>query len=343
MKLSARAMLIFLTGLTASHSDARAQDSLRSVQRVRIQIAEFTAFSSQNLVVEVRRSQSPIPEHIQEMPGGAFEFMGAEGESYELTITNAQHEIIQRQILSVSNRNSQLIIQLHPDLRADAAAQRFAAPGAPSVSARQLLIPPKAAKEFVQSEKAFHSGDIRKSAEHLQKAIQIYPEYVEAHNNLGARYIALDQYDKALPPCERAIALDPNASKPYQNLAAALALLKRYPEAEAAARRAMELDPNSVRLCDLLGRILVAQQINTGETVELLRRGTSEVPNSRMLLAQVLLKRGATDQAIAELEEYLKIPNARNKQQAGCWLAHLKQLPSGLDCPSVASPSTTVH
>lgn len=337
MKLIPYAVLIFLAGLAISPSDVRAQESSHSPRMVRIQIAEFADFSSQNLVVEVRRSPAGIPQRVQQLPGGIFEFAGGEG-IYEVTITNEQHDFTERQVMSVGGDNSQLIIQLSPRLaHPDIVRQRPAAAREPTIAARQLRIPRKAAKEFEQSDKAFRSGDTLGSIEHLQKAIQIYPEYAEAHNNLGARYIVLDQYDKALPIFERAIALDPNAIKPYQNLAVGLALLKRYPEAEVAARRAMQLDPSSLPAGYLLGRILAAEEINTDETVELLRRAASEAPNARILLVDVLLKRGATDEAIAELQEYLKMPNAPNKQQAECWLAHLKQVPGGLDCPGGAS------
>ncbi len=60
-----------------------------------------------------------------------------------------------------------------------------------TVSTRELFIPSKAIKELQRSQTALHSGDIRSSAQHLEKALQIYPHYLEAHNNLGSRYIEL--------------------------------------------------------------------------------------------------------------------------------------------------------
>src|SRR4029453_18347564 len=48
-----------------------------------------------------------------------------------------------------------------------------------TISTRELLIPPKAMKELQRSQTALHSGDIRSSAEHLEKALQIYPHYLE--------------------------------------------------------------------------------------------------------------------------------------------------------------------
>jgi hypothetical protein len=80
---------------------------------------------------------------------------------------------------------------------------------------------------------------------------------------------------------------------------------------------------------------------NIPETVELLRQAVTEIPNSRILLVQVLLKRGEGDEAVGELREYLKSPNAPNKQQAACWLARLNQVPDGPNCPSTAGPSTS--
>src|ERR1700720_3639891 len=46
----------------------------------------------------------------------------------------------------------------------------------------QLRIPSNAIKELQRSEKAFQSGDLRTSTELLQKALQIYPDFIQAHN-----------------------------------------------------------------------------------------------------------------------------------------------------------------
>ncbi len=49
-------------------------------------------------------------------------------------------------------------------------------PAANPVPVSQLRIPSKALKEFERSQKAFHSGDVPTSVEHLQKAVQIFPD-----------------------------------------------------------------------------------------------------------------------------------------------------------------------
>ncbi|HXN24390.1 MAG TPA: tetratricopeptide repeat protein [Candidatus Dormibacteraeota bacterium] len=334
MRLMVCVGFIFLASLQDPHSDLRAQEVPHPVRHVRIQTAKFKASWPESLLVEIRKSRSEPPEQIRQIAADIFEFDGVEGETYELTITNEQHDFAQRETLSIGAGSPQLIIRLDPRLDpADTVPQSLAARLEASISTRQLLIPPQAVKQLGLSEKAFHAGDTRTSIEHLQKALQIYPDYAEAHNNLGARYIALDQYDKAMAECERAIALDPNAVKPYQNLTVALALLKSYPQAEVAARRAMQLDPNSVHIRYQLGRILAAREIHTDETVGLLRQAATEIPNARILLVQVLLKRGADDQAVAELREYLKTSNVPNKQQAKCWLAHLTHVRGEPGCP----------
>src|SRR2546423_12359287 len=52
------------------------------------------------------------------------------------------------------------------------------------VSVSELLVPSKAAKEMQRSEKAFQAGDVHASKQHLQKAIEIYPDFVLAHHAL---------------------------------------------------------------------------------------------------------------------------------------------------------------
>ena len=194
-----------------------------------------------------------------------------------------------------------------------------------TVSTRELLIPPKAMKELQRSQTALHSGDIRSSAQHLEKALQIYPRYLEAHNNLGSRYIELHEYEKAAAEFQKAIDLDPRIMQPFNNLSVALFLLERYPDAEAAARRAFDLDPHESTAQYMLGCVLVTEKRNPSQAVELLHQTEVEFPDARLLLAQILLRQGDTNEAKNELRNYLKVPGVEKKQRVECWLARLEQ------------------
>ena len=194
-----------------------------------------------------------------------------------------------------------------------------------SISMRDLLIPPKAIKELQRSQNALRSGDTRSSARHLQKALEIYPDYLEGHNSLGARYIELREYEKAAVEFQKAIDIDPSIVQPVNNLSVALFLQERYPEAEAAARRALDLDPSNVTPRYMLGCVLATENRNPEEAMEALRQTKREFPDARLLLAQILLRRGAVEEAKQELQGYLAVPGAEKRQSVERWLARLTQ------------------
>jgi tetratricopeptide (TPR) repeat protein len=192
-----------------------------------------------------------------------------------------------------------------------------------SVSTRELFIPPKATKELRRSQTALQSGDIRASARHLERALQIYPGYLEGHNNLGGRYVALQDYEKAVVECQKAIEIDSRVMQPFNNLSVALFLLGRYAEAERAARSALSLDSHDSTARYMLGCILATDRRNPMEAMEMLRSTRVEFPDARLLLAEILVRRGDQAEAEKELREYLKIPGAEKKQRVECWLARL--------------------
>lgn len=200
-----------------------------------------------------------------------------------------------------------------------------------TVSKRELLIPPNAMKELQRSQSAFLAGDVRASAKHLEKALQIYPHYLEAHNTLGSRYIGLGEYEKAVAEFQKAVDLDPRVTQPFNNLSVALFLLQRYADAEIAARRALELDPHNSTARYMLGCVLATEKRNPSEAMELLRQTEVEFPDARLLLAKVLIRQGAVDEAKNELHKYLEVPGVEKKQKVECWLARLEQssAPSG--------------
>jgi tetratricopeptide (TPR) repeat protein len=194
-----------------------------------------------------------------------------------------------------------------------------------TISVDKLRIPPKAVKEIQRSQTALQSGDVRSSAMHLERALQIYPQSLEAHNNLGSRYIELHEYERAAAEFQKAIDIDPRVAQPFNNLSVAYFLLQRYPEAEAATRRSLNLDPHNPTSRYMLGCILATEKRNPLEAMEMLRQTKGEFPDSRLLLAEILLRRGAKDEAENELRDYLTVPGAEKKQNVERWLARLTQ------------------
>src|SRR5258707_6878850 len=219
--------------------------------------------------------------------------------------------------------------------RAESNSATPARPAAGPVPVSQLRIPSKALKEFERYQKAFHSGALSTSVGHLQKALQIFPDFIQAHIALGLRFIQLSEYRKALTEQETALALDPRSAQTHQHLSFTLLLLNRNQQAEAEARQALDLDSQSAAARYVLGRALVAQGRATADAIEMLRQSENVFPNASLVLAQIHFAAGQTDQVITELRHYLRAPIDReNKQKAECWVAQLSQQPSPSGCPA---------
>ena len=195
-----------------------------------------------------------------------------------------------------------------------------------TVGVRDLAVPPKALKEFERSMKAFQSGNVGAAAGHLEKAIKIAPDFTQAHNNLGAMYINLQDYKRAMIELQRAIDLDPKLESPYHNLAMLMIFLGRLPEAEAAARHALELDSESGLSSYWLGRILVMERKSTPEAEQLLSQATQQIPEARLWHAQSLQNRGDFGDAMNELQAYLQVCAADKRVKIESWLAQLAKV-----------------
>jgi Tfp pilus assembly protein PilF len=199
--------------------------------------------------------------------------------------------------------------------------------GSGVVSVDELRMQPKAIHELQLSVKAYQSGDLHGAAVHMEKVLAINPQYNPAHDALGGLYVRLHEYDKALGEFEKATANGSRSAQELHNLSATLFLMKRYPEAESTARAALQIDPVRPTTRYVLGCALVAEEHLTSETEELLRQSSTLIPNARLVLARVLLKRGAMDEAGAELQAYLETPNAPGKDEVQKWLEQLTHKP----------------
>jgi tetratricopeptide (TPR) repeat protein len=113
------------------------------------------------------------------------------------------------------------------------------------VSVQQLRLPPskKAVRAFVDAQKFSQAHDSSRAIEKLQLAVQLAPEFREAHINLGAQYARIGRYQEAMTHLQTALDIGPPDPKAYTNLGFCYFKLGQLSQAEALAKKALALDP----------------------------------------------------------------------------------------------------
>src|SRR5207248_3182435 len=82
--------------------------------------------------------------------------------------------------------------------------------------------------------------------------ITVYPDYADAHNNLGVLFLRTNQPAKAREQFQKALAGDPQLATAHVNLARIAIAEKNYQQAEADLDKAVTLDPQALNALTLL-------------------------------------------------------------------------------------------
>jgi Flp pilus assembly protein TadD len=120
-------------------------------------------------------------------------------------------------------------------------------PSSPAASVAELSndVPPKARKQFERATVLAKEGKVAEAIDKMQKAIEIYPEFMMAHNDLGTLLMEQGRMDEAIVEFQRARALDAKAFNPNLNLGIAYLRQRRFTEAADVLRKATSLESNS--------------------------------------------------------------------------------------------------
>jgi tetratricopeptide (TPR) repeat protein len=117
--------------------------------------------------------------------------------------------------------------------------------GVVSVSELSKEVPQKARKEFERASKSANEGKTDEAIEHLRLAIQEYPNFVMAHNDLGVQLLGQGKVDEAASEFRAALQIDAKAFNPNLNLGLVLVRQQKYEEAVEILRKALALDSTS--------------------------------------------------------------------------------------------------
>jgi tetratricopeptide (TPR) repeat protein len=163
-----------------------------------------------------------------------------------------------------------------------------------TLDARQAQIPPDARAEFDVGKKCLDANDVAGAIAHLQKAVELFPNYAEAYQLIGGAYLGTGNFalaevafvkavtiedrlanaqlalgltrnlmgntPAAEKPLERAVQLNPNNPDAHFELAKNKFALQRYSEAQAHAEKSLELKPQNAPVYIVLGYTLLRQK-----------------------------------------------------------------------------------
>jgi tetratricopeptide (TPR) repeat protein len=198
-----------------------------------------------------------------------------------------------------------------------------------SVSMASLAIPGKARKELDKGNKAAQQNDLQQAKQHFQKALELYPSYSAAANNLGAICLRLQDRDCARDSLEQAVRSDPRSAPALQNLARVRMAEQNFTQAEQLLQRALTVEPTNPEALVAMARIeLVLQKY--ADAVFYAHK-VHAVPHTgfgvaHWIAAEALEAQGKPQEAVVEYGTFLKeAPEHPFAPQARAALARLNQ------------------
>jgi tetratricopeptide (TPR) repeat protein len=115
-------------------------------------------------------------------------------------------------------------------------------------------------------------GDKAGAIAQLRTAVEIQPQFAEAHHKLGAALVQDGQWDSAIEHLGRAVDLSPRNVSAINDLAAALAMVGRFREALPQFRAIAQISPRNPAAWNNLGQCLIdLPDATTAERQEAIR------------------------------------------------------------------------
>ena len=197
-------------------------------------------------------------------------------------------------------------------------------PTANTVSLAELRhrAPAKAERELSQAKRAWNKHRVSACVDHLNKAIEIDPEYLSALKDLGIVYVYMNQPEHVISTYQKILKLQPRSVDAYPYIGMAELARGEYGNAEASARRCLDIDSGYERGRVVLGVSLAVQNKDL-EALSFLTGTFDDFPVARKFAAYALARLGRISEARNQIEAYLPEAPASDRKLVEKWLGLL--------------------
>jgi tetratricopeptide (TPR) repeat protein len=178
-----------------------------------------------------------------------------------------------------------------------------------SVDAKQLAVPEKALREYADAQKDLARRDTAAALAHLNRAVEIAPQFAAAWNNLGTIAYQTQQYERAEACFRQALDADSTAFEPLVNLGGVLINLHKLDDAWKFNVAAVLARPNDALANSQLGMTYFEMgSMNLAEKhfLKAMEIDPGHFSHPQLFLADIHLRRNDRQGAAADLENFLK-------------------------------------
>lgn len=280
-----------------------------------------------------RRADAPIKVRLESTnagivsvmadPNGTFTFRNLEPGSYSVIIESEEYETVRESVLieemkskampglDSNPRNFVIPIYLQPKRSTSPASSK---PGV--LDAGLANVPAQAVDLYNRALESIKAGDSRKAVELLRSAVDVYPNFALALNELGVQYLKTGQAEKAVEALRVAVRIAPDSLVPRLNYGVALLGKRDFVEAEAQLRQVLKKNEAVTTAHLYLGLALIHMNQYDEAEKELQRAitlGRESMGLAHYYLGGIYWNKKEYKRAADELETYLKLePNAQD-------------------------------
>ena len=314
---TARLLLLVLIMMTIGIAPAAAQPGSRIVRLASVHgQVRYAAGGApaDNVIVRLEAFRGGLAGEAQTDRLGKFQFVNLTPDLYLIRVHMPGYIDAEQQVDLKTSGSEYVLLQLTADKSARAS------PGQRPPAVLNAGVPAAAQSEYDAARAALlDSGAVDKAVAHLEKAVGLYPPFVEAQLLLGTAYMDKRDWARAEAALRRVLALDPKAAAALFALGEVYRQQKRYKESERELLAGLKLDDRSVQGHFTLGRVYyeTGSIVKAGPHVGRALQLKPDFADGHLLAGDILLRARQPENALVEFEEYLRLePKGRYADQA---------------------------